>query len=83
MDGITLDALTDKLKLGNLAPKEIERAGRWQSSAFPDGIDECGADALRFSLINYTTGGGDIAFDVKVMRSYRNFCNKIYQATKY
>lgn len=83
MDGITLDSLTDKLKVGNLAPKEIERATKWQRGAFPDGIDECGADALRFSLINYTTGGGDIAFDVKVMRSYRNFCNKIYQATKY
>ncbi|KAK5124217.1 hypothetical protein LTR85_001920 [Meristemomyces frigidus] len=83
MDGITLGQLTDKLKVGNLAPKEIERAAKWQKSAFPDGIDECGADALRFSLINYTTGGGDINFDVKVMRSYRNFCNKIYQATKY
>ncbi|KAF2862998.1 hypothetical protein K470DRAFT_255512 [Piedraia hortae CBS 480.64] len=83
MDGITLDALTQKLKEGNLAPKEVERASKWQRSAFPDGIDECGADALRFSLINYTTGGGDINFDVKVMRSYRNFCNKIYQATKY
>ena len=83
MDGVTLQSLNDKLKLGNLAPKEIERATKWQRSAFPDGIDECGADALRFSLINYTTGGGDINFDVKVMRSYRNFCNKIYQATKY
>ncbi|USW54204.1 Putative aminoacyl-tRNA synthetase, class I, valine-tRNA ligase [Septoria linicola] len=83
MDGITLTALTDKLKVGNLATKEIERATKWQKSAFPDGIDECGADALRFSLINYTTGGGDISFDVKVMRSYRNFCNKIYQATKF
>lgn len=83
MDGVTLNELSDKLKVGNLATKEIERAQKWQKSAFPDGIDECGADALRFSLINYTTGGGDINFDVKVMRSYRNFCNKIYQATKY
>ncbi len=83
MDGITLKALNDKLAVGNLAPKEVERATKWQRSAFPDGIDECGADALRFSLINYTTGGGDINFDVKVMRSYRNFCNKIYQATKF
>ncbi|EMC95433.1 hypothetical protein BAUCODRAFT_541606 [Baudoinia panamericana UAMH 10762] len=83
MDGVTLEQLNEKLKVGNLAPKEIERAMKWQKSAFPDGIDECGADALRFSLINYTTGGGDINFDVKVMRSYRNFCNKIYQATKY
>ncbi|KJY00225.1 valyl-trna synthetase like protein [Zymoseptoria brevis] len=83
MDGITLKELNDKLNVGNLAPKEIDRATKWQKSAFPDGIDECGADALRFSLANYTTGGGDINFDVKVMRSYRNFCNKIYQATKY
>lgn len=83
MDGISLQDLTDKLKLGNLAPKEIDRATKWQKSAFPDGIDECGADALRFSLINYTTGGGDINFDVKVMSSYRRFSNKIYQATKY
>jgi valyl-tRNA synthetase len=83
MDGVSLQALNDKLKTGNLAPKEIDRATKWQKSAFPDGIDECGADALRFSLMNYTTGGGDINFDVKVMRGYRNFCNKIYQATKY
>lgn len=83
MEGITLEALNEKLKSGNLAPKEVERATKWQRSAFADGIDECGADALRFSLVNYTTGGGDIAFDVKVMRSYRNFCNKIYQATKF
>lgn len=83
MDGISLEGLNDKLKVGNLAPKEIERAAKWQKSAFPDGIDECGTDALRFSLCNYATGGGDINFDVKVMRSYRNFCNKIYQATKY
>ena len=83
MDGISLQGLYDKLKVGNLAPKEIERAAKWQKSAFADGIDECGTDALRFSLANYATGGGDINFDVKVMRSYRNFCNKIYQATKY
>lgn len=83
MDGITLQQLTDKLSLGNLPPAEIEKAAKWQRAAFPDGIDECGSDALRFSLINYTTGGGDINFDVKVMRSWRNFCNKIYQATKY
>jgi valyl-tRNA synthetase len=83
MEGVTLEALVAKLQTGNLAKKEIDRATKWQQTAFPDGIDECGADALRFSLVNYTTGGGDINFDVKVMRSYRNFCNKIYQATKF
>lgn len=52
--------------------------------AFPQGIPEIGADALRFSLVNYTqASGNDINFDIKTMHSYRRFCNKIYQATKY
>lgn len=57
MGGITLQALHDKLKVGNLDPKELETAIRFQKTSFPDGIPECGADALRFSLVNYTTGG--------------------------
>ena len=78
MSGIGLQALHDKLKVGNLDPKEVETATRFQKTSFPDGIPECGkscllcavflilcvltshragADALRFSLINYTTGG--------------------------
>ena len=83
MEGITLDALNTKLKQGNLDPKELEKATKYQKTAFPQGIPECGSDALRFSLIQYTTGGGDIAFDVKVMHGYRRFCNKIFQASKY
>ena len=57
MDGIELQALQDKLKVGNLDPKELAIATKFQKTAFPDGIPECGADALRFSLANYTTGG--------------------------
>ena len=57
MEGITLEKLHDKLLLGNLDPREVATASKFQKSAFPDGIPECGADALRFSLINYTTGG--------------------------
>jgi valyl-tRNA synthetase len=83
MQGIELKALHDKLLVGNLDPKELKTATKYQQTAFPQGIPECGADALRFSLVQYTTGGGDIAFDVKVMAGYRRFCNKIYQATKY
>jgi len=83
MDGIELKVLHDKLHAGNLDPKEIKNAEKYQKTAFPQGIPECGADALRFSLVQYTTGGGDIAFDVKVMQGYRRFCNKIYQATKF
>ena len=57
MEGIELQTLHDKLKTGNLDPKEIDRATKFQKTAFPDGIPECGADALRFSLISYNTGG--------------------------
>jgi len=74
MDGITLEALQEKLKLGNLDEKEYAMASKNQQEGFPQGIPECGSDALRFSLINYTTGGGDINFDVKQMAAYRRFC---------
>ncbi len=57
MEGISLEKLHDKLKAGNLDPKELAMASKSQKAAFPDGIPECGADALRFALINYTTGG--------------------------
>ena len=83
MEGISLQALHEKLKVGNLDPKELATATKFQKTAFPDGIPECGADALRFSLVSYTTGGGDINFDIRVMHGYRKFANKIYQATKY
>ena len=82
-DGIGLQDLHAKLHMGNLDPKEVKNAEKFQKTAFPQGIPECGADALRFSLVNYTTGGGDINFDIKVMASHRRFCNKIYQATKF
>ncbi|KAJ2897059.1 hypothetical protein MKZ38_005009 [Zalerion maritima] len=81
--GIKLDDLHAKLAQGNLHPGEVEKATKYQKSAFPQGIPQCGADALRFCMIAYTTGGGDINFDIQVMHGYRRFCNKIYQATKY
>lgn len=81
--GTTLENLHKSLLAGNLDPVEIERAKAYQKSAFPKGIEECGTDALRFTLINYTTGGGDIAFDVKEIEAKRRFCNKIYQATNF
>jgi hypothetical protein len=83
IDGIELEVLHEKLLGGNLDPTEVQRAKDYQKSAFPKGIAECGTDALRFALVNYTTGGGDIAFDIKVIEAYRRFCNKIYQATNF
>lgn len=84
LDGISLDGLHQKLREGNLAQNEVKNAERYQKKAFPQGIPEVGADALRFSLVNYTqSSGSDINFDIKTMYGYRRFCNKIYQATKY
>ncbi|KAI3334888.1 tRNA synthetases class I-domain-containing protein [Ustulina deusta] len=83
INGIDLGSLHAKLLTGNLKETEIARATKYQKTAFPSGIPECGADALRFTLLSYTTGGGDINFDIKVMAAYRRFCNKIWQASKY
>ncbi len=83
INGIQLEGLHAKLLVGNLKEDEVERATKYQKTAFPDGIPECGADALRFTLLSYTTGGGDINFDIKVMHAYRRFCNKVWQASKY
>ncbi|KAL7819054.1 tRNA synthetases class I domain-containing protein [Trichoderma gracile] len=81
--GIKLEDLHAKLLQGNLHPSEVQKATKYQKSAFPDGIPECGADALRFTMINATTGGGDINLEIKIIHGYRKFCNKIFQATKY
>ncbi|KAK4102743.1 hypothetical protein N658DRAFT_514888 [Parathielavia hyrcaniae] len=83
ISGIELEELHAKLLTGNLKEEEVERATKYQKTAFPGGIPECGADALRFTLLSYTTGGGDINFDIKVMHAYRRFCNKVWQASKY
>ena len=77
IDGISLDDLHQKLLHGNLAQSEVENAERYQNKVFPHGIPEVGADALRFSLINYSqSSGSDISFDIKTMQGYRKFCNK-------
>ena len=83
INGITLENLHKTLYAGNLEASEIEKAKAYQQKAFPKGIEECGCDALRFTLINYTTGGGDVAFDIKEIEAKRRFCNKIYQATNF
>lgn len=83
INGIDLETLHAKLLTGNLKEDEVERATKYQKTAFPAGIPECGADALRFTLLSYTTGGGDISFDIKVMHAYRRFCNKVWQASKF
>ncbi|KAK6203093.1 valyl-tRNA synthetase mitochondrial precursor [Scheffersomyces amazonensis] len=81
--GITLQALHDKLRVGNLDPRELTKAEEGQKASYPNGIPECGTDALRFALCAYSTGGRDINLDILRVEGYRKFCNKIYQATKF
>lgn len=81
--GIKLEDLHAKLLLGNLDPREVEKAKAGQKESYPNGIPQCGTDAMRFALCAYTTGGRDINLDILRVEGYRKFCNKIYQATKF
>jgi valyl-tRNA synthetase len=77
MHGISLSKLHQSLHEGNLAEREVAKAEMYQNKAFPKGIPECGADALRFSLVQYTTGGGDIAFSVDFISAIRRFVSRL------
>ncbi|CAK4081064.1 unnamed protein product [Aphanomyces euteiches] len=81
--GCTLDTLLKKLESGNLPEKEIEKAKKGQMADFPQGIPECGADALRFGLLAYQQQVGDINLDIQRLVGYRNFCNKLWNATRF
>eukprot|EP00298_Acanthocystis_sp_HF-20_P014604 c20838_g1_i1.p1 GENE.c20838_g1_i1~~c20838_g1_i1.p1 ORF type:complete len:1162 (+),score=580.83 c20838_g1_i1:337-3486(+) len=81
VDGCTLEDLYEKLVSGNLPPQEIEKAKEGQRLDFPQGIPACGTDALRFGLLAYTTQGQDINLDICRIVAYRNFCNKLWNAT--
>jgi len=83
INGCTLDTLLAKLDAGNLPLKEVVRAKKDQQSDFPDGIPECGSDALRFGLLAYTVQGRDVNLDMKRVVGYRMFCNKLWNATRF
>lgn len=80
--GISLEKLHQQLVDGNLDPKEIEKAKAGQKRDFPEGIPECGTDALRFALCAMCFGR-DINLDILRVQGYRFFCNKIWNATKF
>jgi valyl-tRNA synthetase len=83
ISGITLADLHETLEGGNLETKEIEKAKAGQKQDYPDGIPECGTDALRFALCSYTAQGRDINLDVLRVQGYRFFCNKLWNATRF
>jgi len=81
--GITLPELNLRLDEYNLPEKEYVKAKKGQKDMYPDGIPECGTDALRFALCAYTTQGRDINLDVLRIQGYRHFCNKLWNASKF
>jgi valyl-tRNA synthetase len=61
----------------------VKRAVETQKTDFPDGIEECGTDALRFALVAYTTQAQNINLDIKRVVAYRHWCNKLWNAIKF
>jgi len=83
IEGSSLEALHAKLDGGNLDPREVARAKTDQKKLFPNGIPECGTDALRFALCGLVTGGRDLNLNIGHVKGYRQFVNKFYQATRF
>ncbi|CAI9595211.1 unnamed protein product [Staurois parvus] len=83
MTGISLEHLRDKLKEGNMDPREFKVAEAGLLKDYPNGIPECGTDALRFALCSHRVQGDDINLDVTSVLAVRHFCNKIWNGVKF
>lgn len=82
INGSTLQNLIDTLNKSLLPEKEIIHASAAKKKEFPKGIPRCGADALRFGLLAYTSQGRDVNLDINRVIGYRKFCNKIWNLHK-
>ena len=83
IDGISLDELILKRTSSLLSSKQVQKIVNSTKKDFPKGISPYGADAIRFTFCSLASGSRDINFDLNRVEGYRNFCNKLWNASRF